>query len=472
MDDEKLFIKVLGITLCPLYLLIALLIFIIVGVDSVYADTGADTMVCNYKGVDYFDSALGNNTYCTNLFTNGDSAVWDGVLGINFITSRINYNLDANYNYTFYVSQYVSWFDYDTDGVAWMNPLSHKITLPNNSNAYTGSAEFVQLQSYTCSAKYCIRIDYKVNINVNVSVSYFDLDTTFKGLYFTGYGDKHIRVASVYTMDEPDYDVQNGINNIINNNNNNTNNIINNNQDNTNNIINNNNQNTQDIINNNQQNTENIINGINDNFNTCKETDLFTNAVLEQKLVIDQDGNYVTPSSGAKSWSIYKKINISSYDKITISGVGKSVDYYLAFYDKNLQLLYTEHVKNGSFIVEDGYHYMAITKYSTDNIILNGVKCGNRLDDTNDKLDQIMGGELEDNSSVDTSGLDDFNTASDSLVNKDSLNNINKINISVDSQTNTFVWDLITRILNTHSLIFGLMITMLSIGIIKLILNR
>lgn len=193
-----------------------------------HAETGADTMVCNYKSVDYFDPGLGNDTYCTNYYLNGDSAVWNTTLGINFISTRINYDLDKNYNYTFYVSQYVSWFDYPTDGIAWINPLTQRILLPNNSTSFTGSVEFVQTQSYTCSAKYCIRIDFKVNIKPNTNVPYFDLDATYKGLYFTGYNQKNIRVASVYTTDKPNYDIQTGINDIINNQNNNTQIIINN----------------------------------------------------------------------------------------------------------------------------------------------------------------------------------------------------------------------------------------------------
>lgn len=52
------------------------------------------------------------------------------------------------------------------------------------------------------------------------------------------------------------------------------------------------------------------------------------------------------------------------------------------------------------------------------------------------------------------------------------MNSINDIDISIDSNTNDFIWDFITSAINTHTRIFGFVVTILSIGIIKLALNR
>lgn len=91
---------------------------------------------------------------------------------------------------------------------------------------------------------------------------------------------------------------------------------------------------------------------------------------------------------------------------------------------------------------------------------------------TQDIIDAITGGSLDDDTPVDDSGLNDFEDKENGLIDEDNLNYINNIDISLDNNTSTFFWDLFTRIINTNSLIYGLIISILSIGIIKLILNR
>lgn len=87
-------------------------------------------------------------------------------------------------------------------------------------------------------------------------------------------------------------------------------------------------------------------------------------------------------------------------------------------------------------------------------------------------IDSIKDGNLKDDTPVDDSGLNDYKDKENGLVDDDALDNINNVDISLDTNTSKFFWDIFTRIINTHSLIYGLIISALSIGIIKLILNR
>lgn len=95
---------------------------------------------------------------------------------------------------------------------------------------------------------------------------------------------------------------------------------------------------------------------------------------------------------------------------------------------------------------------------------------------TNERLDQIhddlTSGELDDDTPVDDDKMNDYQDAEDALIDSDSLDLIDGVEISIDLESNKFIWDLVTRILQTHTLVMGLVITMLSLGIVKLILNR
>lgn len=106
------------------------------------------------------------------------------------------------------------------------------------------------------------------------------------------------------------------------------------------------------------------------------------------------------------------------------------------------------------------------TSGDTDQIIANNNK------NTQDIINAINGGNLKDTTEVNKEKLEDYEEIENELLNKDNLENIKDIKIDVDSDALEYVFELLTRIINTHQLIYGLIITMLSLGIIKLILNR
>ena len=122
------------------------------------------------------------------------------------------------------------------------------------------------------------------------------------------------------------------------------------------------------------------------------------------------------------------------------------------------------------------------SNYSTDpgegtliiqNAIENTNNIINALDEfTQDIVDAFTGGSLDDDTPIDDSGLKDYEETESGLVDEGNLNNINNIDISLDSNTSNFFWKLFTDIINTHTLIYGLIISVLSLGIVKLILDR
>uniref|UniRef100_A0AAU8AXH3 Uncharacterized protein n=1 Tax=Dulem virus 71 TaxID=3145782 RepID=A0AAU8AXH3_9VIRU len=131
-------------------------------------------------------------------------------------------------------------------------------------------------------------------------------------------------------------------------------------------------------------------------------------------------------------------------------------------------LVINQNKGNSSYTTDPGEGELIIQNANENaNRIIN-----NQNANTDKIIDALTGGKLDDDTPVDTSGLNDYEQNEGALIDEDSLNNINNIDISIDSNTSTFFWDLFTRIINTHTLIYGLVISVLSLGVVKLILNR
>ena len=81
-------------------------------------------------------------------------------------------------------------------------------------------------------------------------------------------------------------------------------------------------------------------------------------------------------------------------------------------------------------------------------------------------------GEVE-QTTVDSSKVDQYADIEQSLVHNDEANSaIGDMNVSIDGQSYAVIWDIITNILNSHPEVFGLVITILTLGFLALILNR
>ena len=97
----------------------------------------------------------------------------------------------------------------------------------------------------------------------------------------------------------------------------------------------------------------------------------------------------------------------------------------------------------------------------------------NNMDENTDKVvDAVEGEDLEDTTPVDKTKEEEYKEAENALLNENNLNLLNDIDISLDSNSNIFIWNMVTSIINSHALIFGFVITILSLGVLKLVLNR
>lgn len=71
-----------------------------------------------------------------------------------------------------------------------------------------------------------------------------------------------------------------------------------------------------------------------------------------------------------------------------------------------------------------------------------------------------------------TSGYDSYETNEQALLTNMSNMNLNDVSIAIDNNSSGFVWNTMTRLIQSNSLIFSMIISILSIGIIKLMLSR
>lgn len=99
------------------------------------------------------------------------------------------------------------------------------------------------------------------------------------------------------------------------------------------------------------------------------------------------------------------------------------------------------------------------------------------MNDISSKLQKIINllnksGDVE-QTTVDSSKVDEYLDIEQSLIdNENAESALNEIDISIDGASYKFIWDFITACFNSHPEVFGLVIAILSLGIIALILNR
>lgn len=72
----------------------------------------------------------------------------------------------------------------------------------------------------------------------------------------------------------------------------------------------------------------------------------------------------------------------------------------------------------------------------------------------------------------DDKAFNDYENAEKDLLDKVNQADLDSINIGIDSNSSNFVWDTTTRLIKSHPAVFGMFISILSIGIIKLALGR
>lgn len=92
-------------------------------------------------------------------------------------------------------------------------------------------------------------------------------------------------------------------------------------------------------------------------------------------------------------------------------------------------------------------------------------------DDAMDILDKLQHSTPWEERTANISDFEDYEDAED-ILNEYTDVDFNSVQIDLDPDTNNWVWNTLTSLINTNRLVFGMVISILSIGIIKLILNR
>ncbi len=100
------------------------------------------------------------------------------------------------------------------------------------------------------------------------------------------------------------------------------------------------------------------------------------------------------------------------------------------------------------------------------------------INNQNQNTDKIIGAidDIWSNGSVETNPVDgslweEYNQFEKDLLMED-FDAFDELNTSFDSTSSNFIWQLVTGFLQSHSLVFTFFITILSFGVVKLVLNR
>ena len=105
---------------------------------------------------------------------------------------------------------------------------------------------------------------------------------------------------------------------------------------------------------------------------------------------------------------------------------------------------------------------------------LNFIDKSNPASEINDKLDEIQGMDIsdEDKELPDDSSFQDYSDVEGDLLEYVQEADTSSLDIAIDVDSSNFVWDTLTDLIQSHSLVFSTVIAILSIGIIKLALGR
>lgn len=97
-----------------------------------------------------------------------------------------------------------------------------------------------------------------------------------------------------------------------------------------------------------------------------------------------------------------------------------------------------------------------------------------KQEETNQALDEIKDMDIsdEDKELPDDTDFNDYQDAENDLMDKVNEADMSVLDVAIDEDSSNFVWDTLTELIQSHTLIFGTVIAILSIGIIKLALGR
>lgn len=129
-----------------------------------------------------------------------------------------------------------------------------------------------------------------------------------------------------------------------------------------------------------------------------------------------------------------------------------------------------------AFFYDDFPTYMFLLDEDLVNILLAVDNLEEYTDEIESLLQQILDAlnvKGESNlTSPDTSQLDNYYEIEQGLVNRSDVDVSNAVNVQIDQNAMAFTWNMIDSFLNSNGKVIGLFLTVLSLGIIALILGR
>ena len=157
----------------------------------------------------------------------------------------------------------------------------------------------------------------------------------------------------------------------------------------------------------------------------------------------------------------YFSVQITQYNFFTAGPTGTNIGYAIGnLYDYDVAIV--DGFKNGAKLEEisnaieqqtQQQHQDSLNEQNAINGITNA--------DYNGTLEQ-----------ANTQDYNDYQTQENNLLNNMQSMDLNSVNIAIDQDSSNFVWNTMTRLIQSHSLIFSMIISILSIGVIKLMLSR
>lgn len=98
----------------------------------------------------------------------------------------------------------------------------------------------------------------------------------------------------------------------------------------------------------------------------------------------------------------------------------------------------------------------------------------NNQNSTNEKFDEFLDADISnaDKELPSNSGFNEYESKENQLKNYINRADISAVDISIDSNTSSWIWTTLTSLIQSNMLVFGMIISILSVGIIKLALGR
>ncbi len=345
--------------------------------------------------------------------------------------------------------------------------ISCKIEYPNQVNA-NGRRYFIFFNIKKWGMKNSDTLPYFQDYLTFARTTGYDPIIDFN-MVFLSNEDLYVQYANNNKIQElieqSNQAIENSTQNIINNQNTNTSSIINGIDGATQEAIDNANQNKEDIINNQNANTDKEI----ESQQVCDKIDK-NNTILNGAL--GSTGNI----SSVSDFGVTDYIKIDSNSKINRIVTTNESNAYTCFYNINksfISCIANFNQSIGILTIPDNASYVRFTiKLSSNKPQFEICRNGNQAmnDSINDMKDMDIGSEDKEVPSDDK--YQDYEEQEQIL--KDSMEqaDLNDLDIAIDVPTSDFIWQTITRLINSNSLVFGMFIAILSIGIIKLAFGR